>query len=47
MLATDHPGWTAAALSALADDGMVEQKTVAQAIAKYGLDPSKPNPVKV
>ncbi|MHB1429382.1 MAG: pyruvate dehydrogenase (acetyl-transferring), homodimeric type [Rhodocyclaceae bacterium] len=38
---------TVAALSALADDGVVEQKTVAQAIAKYGLDPNKPNPVKV
>ena len=38
---------TIAALSALADDGVVEQKTVVQAIAKYGLDPNKPNPVKV
>ncbi|MEW6292136.1 MAG: pyruvate dehydrogenase (acetyl-transferring), homodimeric type [Pseudomonadota bacterium] len=38
---------TVAALSALADDGVVEQKTVAEAIAKYGLDPNKPNPVKV
>lgn len=40
--------WIAvAALSALADDGALEQKTVAAAIAKYGLDPAKPNPVKV
>ena len=38
---------TLAALSALADDGVVEQRTVAQAIAKYGLDPNKPNPMKV
>ncbi len=38
---------TLAALSALADDGAIEQKTVAQAIAKYGLDPNKPNPLKV
>jgi len=38
---------TLAALSALADDDVIEQKTVAQAIAKYGLDPNKPNPVKV
>ena len=38
---------TLAALSALADDGAIEQKTVAAAIAKYGLDPNKPNPVKV
>jgi pyruvate dehydrogenase E1 component len=38
---------TVAALSALADDGAIETKTVAEAIAKYGLDPSKPNPVGV
>jgi pyruvate dehydrogenase E1 component len=36
-----------AALSALADDGAIEPKTVAAAIARYGLDPNKPNPVKV
>jgi len=40
--------WIAvAALSALADDGAIEQKKVAAAIAKYGLDPAKPNPMKV
>jgi pyruvate dehydrogenase E1 component len=38
---------TIAALSALADDGAIEAKIVAEAIAKYGLDPHKPNPVKV
>ncbi len=40
--------WIAvAALSSLADDGAIEPKTVAEAIAKYGLDPAKPNPMKV
>jgi len=40
--------WVAlAALSALADDGAIEAQTVAAAIAKYGLDPAKPNPAKV
>jgi pyruvate dehydrogenase E1 component len=38
---------TLAALTSLADDGAIEHKTVAAAIAKYGLDPDKPNPVKV
>jgi pyruvate dehydrogenase E1 component len=38
---------TVAALSSLADDGAIETKIVAEAIAKYGLDPNKPNPVKV
>jgi pyruvate dehydrogenase E1 component len=33
------------ALKALADDGAVDQKTVAQAISKYGIDPDKPDPV--
>jgi pyruvate dehydrogenase E1 component len=36
---------TVAALKALAEDGAVEAAVVAQAIAKYGLDPNKPNPV--
>ncbi|MCX8087080.1 MAG: pyruvate dehydrogenase (acetyl-transferring), homodimeric type [Rhodocyclaceae bacterium] len=36
-----------AALSALADDGAIETGLVKQAIAKYGLDPNKPNPMKV
>jgi len=38
---------TLAALSALADDGQVKREKVAEAIKKYGLDPNKPNPVKV
>jgi pyruvate dehydrogenase E1 component len=33
------------ALKALADDGTFDQKTVAQAIEKYGIDPDRPNPV--
>ena len=36
---------TVAALKALADDGVVEQAAVSQAIGKYGIDPDKPNPV--
>jgi pyruvate dehydrogenase E1 component len=38
---------TVAALSALADEGAVEPAKVAEAIAKYGLDPAKPNPSRV
>ena len=38
---------TVAALSALADDGTLKREKVAEAIAKYKLDPNKPNPVKV
>jgi len=33
------------ALKALADDGVLDQQTVAQAIEKYGIDPAKPDPV--
>jgi len=33
------------ALKALADDGKLDQKTVAEAIKKYGIDPEKPDPV--
>jgi pyruvate dehydrogenase E1 component len=33
------------ALKALADDGVLDQKTVAQAIEKYGIDPDRPDPV--
>jgi len=33
------------ALKALADDGVLDQKTVAEAIRKYGIDPDKPDPV--
>jgi pyruvate dehydrogenase E1 component len=38
---------TIAALKALADDGAIERKTVAEAIAKYGIDTNKPNPMTV
>ncbi|MBU0752928.1 MAG: pyruvate dehydrogenase (acetyl-transferring), homodimeric type [Gammaproteobacteria bacterium] len=38
---------TLASLRALADDGVVEVAKVAAAIKKYGLNPDKPNPVKV
>ncbi|MGI9201229.1 MAG: pyruvate dehydrogenase (acetyl-transferring), homodimeric type [Woeseiaceae bacterium] len=34
-----------AALKALADDGALDQKTVSQAIEKYGIDPDRPDPV--
>jgi len=34
-----------AALKALAEDGEIDAKIVAEAIAKYGIDPNKPNPV--
>jgi pyruvate dehydrogenase E1 component len=33
------------ALKALADDGVLDQKTVEQAIEKYGIDPNRPDPV--
>ena len=33
------------ALKALADDGKIDQQTVAEAIKKYGIDPDKPDPV--
>ena len=36
-----------AALKALADEGEIPAATVAQAIAKYRIDPDKPNPVTV
>jgi pyruvate dehydrogenase E1 component len=38
---------TIAALKALADDGKIPAATVAAAIKKYGIDPSKPNPMTV
>jgi len=37
---------TVAALKALADEGQIERARVAEAIAKYGIDPAKPNPLK-
>ncbi len=36
-----------AALKTLADDGKIEPAKVAAAIAKYGIDPEKPNPATV
>jgi len=36
-----------AALKALADDGEIPATQVAKAIAKYRIDPDKPNPVTV
>ena len=36
-----------AALKALADDGVLKPEQVSEAIAKYGIDPDKPNPVTV
>ena len=38
---------TVAALKALADEGSIERSKVAEAIAKYGIDINKPNPVTV
>ncbi|KAA0091065.1 pyruvate dehydrogenase (acetyl-transferring), homodimeric type [Trinickia soli] len=38
---------TVAALNALADEGTIERKVVADALAKYKLDPNKPNPMTV
>ena len=35
------------ALKALADDGTIAQKTVSDAIVKYGIDPQKINPVTI
>jgi len=36
-----------AALKALADEGGIERGKVAEAIARYGIDPNKPNPMLV
>jgi pyruvate dehydrogenase E1 component len=36
---------TVAALKTLAEEGAIEVSVVAKAIAKYGIDPNKPNPV--
>ncbi|MBV8583376.1 MAG: pyruvate dehydrogenase (acetyl-transferring), homodimeric type, partial [Candidatus Eremiobacteraeota bacterium] len=38
---------TVAALKALADEGTVPAATVSKAIAKYEIDPNKPNPITV
>jgi pyruvate dehydrogenase E1 component len=36
---------TIAALKSLAEEGSIKPAVVAEAIAKYGIDPNKPNPV--
>jgi pyruvate dehydrogenase E1 component len=36
---------TVAALRSLADEGKIPMQVVADAVAKYGIDPNKPNPV--
>jgi pyruvate dehydrogenase E1 component len=36
---------TVAALKSLSEEGKIPASTVAEAIAKYGIDPNKPNPV--
>ena len=36
-----------AALKALADEGTIPRKTVAEAIARFDIDPDKPNPLTV
>jgi len=36
---------TVAALKSLADEGKIKSSVVAEAIAKYGINPEKPNPV--
>jgi pyruvate dehydrogenase E1 component len=38
---------TVAALKTLSEEGVIEASVVANAINKYGLDPSKPNPMTV
>jgi pyruvate dehydrogenase E1 component len=38
---------TVAALKSLADEEIVPQSTVADAIRKYGINPEKPNPTTV
>jgi pyruvate dehydrogenase E1 component len=43
----DHRYVTVAALKALADDGKLDRASVTSAIAKFGIDPDKPNPVTV
>ncbi len=36
-----------AALNALADDGKLDKRTVADAMESFGIDPEKPNPLSV
>ncbi|MEO1650898.1 MAG: hypothetical protein AAFR60_07940, partial [Pseudomonadota bacterium] len=35
-----------AALKALAEENKIPSKTVSEAIAKYGIDPNKPDPAR-
>ena len=43
----DRKSIVVAALKALAEDGSINRETVGQAIANFGIDPDKPNPVTV
>jgi len=43
----DHRSIVLSALKALADDGALEQSTVAEAMEKLGIDPEKPDPVSL
>jgi pyruvate dehydrogenase E1 component len=43
----DRQWITIAALKALADDGAIERSSVVEALAKYGIDTHKPNPMTV
>ncbi len=36
-----------AALKALADDGVIELRSVEEALERYGIDPGKPDPLTV
>jgi pyruvate dehydrogenase E1 component len=36
---------TVAALDALAEDGALDRRQVSAAIAKYGIDPDRPDPL--
>jgi pyruvate dehydrogenase E1 component len=40
----DRHSIVVAALKALADDGSIERSVAKQALAKYGIDPTRPNP---
>ena len=43
----DHRWVIVAALKALADEGEIPSRTVAEALSRYGIDPKKPNPLQV
>jgi pyruvate dehydrogenase E1 component len=40
----DRHSIAAAALKAMADDRTIERSVAKQALAKYGIDPTRPNP---